>query len=230
MGKFLLPMIASSILLAAEGVDAVFLKVPQVLYAAFIESLTGWIVGLMAIVAGAILVGLLRLLHGTRRIDCEIEKGALLLRHGHCCKHRVSLTDLNLEHASITDLSFDPGNQPRKRLAEPGCNQRDSGWFQLRNGTRAIVFLGDPKNMVRIPTHSGYTLLLSVPEPSQLLDRLRVEVAHIAAQSEAEEPAPEPARPRPKPKRKTFSNSTARKQKKATAPMAIHERASSGVV
>ncbi len=221
-------MIPSSILLATEGVAAAFLKVPQVLHAAFIESLTGWIIGLMAIVAGAILVGLLRLLRGARPLECEIKDGALLLRHGHCCQHRVQLTDLNLSHAAITDLSFDPGNQPRKRLAEPGCPRRDSGWFQLRNGTRAIVFLGDPKNMVRIPTHSGYTLLLSVPEPLQLLDRLRAAVSQTGAQSEAEEPSPEPARPRPK--RTHFSNSTARKQKKATAPIAIHERASSGVV
>ncbi len=221
-------MIPSSILLATEGVAAAFLKVPQVLHAAFIESLTGWIIGLMAIVAGAILVGLLRLLRGARPLECEIKDGALLLRHGHCCQHRVQLTDLNLSHAAITDLSFDPGNQPRKRLAEPGCPRRDSGWFQLRNGTRAIVFLGDPKNMVRIPTHSGYTLLLSVPEPSQLLDRLRAAVAQSADQSEADEPSPEPDRPRPK--RTHFSSSTARKQKKATAPMAIHERASSGVV
>lgn len=221
-------MIPSSILLATEGVAAAFLRVPQVLHAAFVESLTGWIVGLMAIVAGAILVGLLRLLRGTRQLDCKITDGALILHHGHCCQHRVQLADLNLDHAAITDLSFDPGNQPRKRLAEPGCPRRDSGWFQLRNGTRALVFLGDPKNMVRIPTHSGYTLLLSVPEPSQLLDFLRAEVAQSAAQSACEEPSPEPARPRPK--RTHFSSSTARKQKKATAPMAIHERASSGVV
>jgi len=225
-------MIPSSILLATEGVAAAFLKVPQVLHAAFVESLTGWIVGLMAIVAGAIVVGLLRLLRSAHPLECAIEQGAPELRHGHCCRHRVPLTDLNLEHAAITDLSFDPGNQPRRRLAEPGCTGRNTGWYQLRNGARAIVFLGDPKNMVRIPTHSGYTLLLSVPEPSQLLERLRAEVAQIAAQSEAEEPSPEPARPRPKPKpkRKTFSNSTAKKQKKATTPMAIHERASSGVV
>lgn len=221
-------MIPSSLLLATEGVAAAFLKVPQVLHAAFIESLTGWIVGLMAIVAGGVLVALLRLLRSSHPLECAIEDGALELRHGHCCKHRVPLTDLNLDHASITDLSFDPGNQPRKRLAEPGCPGRDNGWFQLRNGTRAIVFLGDPKNMVRIPTHSGYTLLLSVPEPSQLLGRLRDALREGAAQSEAEEPAPEPARPRPK--RNHFSNSTAKKQKKATAPMAIHERASSGVV
>lgn len=221
-------MFPSSILLATEGVAAAFLRVPQVLHAAFIESLTGWIIGLMAIVAGAILVGLLRLLRGARPLECRIDEGALLLRHGRCCQHRVPLTELNLSHAAITDLSFDPGNQPRKRLAEPGCPRRDSGWFLLRNGTRAIVFLGDPKNVVRIPTHSGYTLLLSVPEPLQLLDRLRAAVSQTGAQSEAEEPSPEPARPRPK--RTHFSNSTARKQKKATAPIAIHERASSGVV
>lgn len=129
-------MIPSSILLATEGVAAAFLRIPEVLHAAFIESQTGWIISLMEIVAGAILVGLLRLLRGARALECAIEDGTLLLRHGHCCQHRVQLTDLNLGHAAITDLSFDPGNQPR-------------------NGTRATVFLGDPKNMVRIPTHLG---------------------------------------------------------------------------
>lgn len=210
----------SGIILATEGVAAALFKVPQVLHAAFIESLTGWIVALMTLVTAALLLGMRRLLRGACPIECDITDGALLLRHGHCCRHRVPLADLNLKHASITDLNFDPGNQPRWRLEEKGCSRRGSGWFQLRNGTRAIVFLGDPQNVVRIPTHSGYTLLLSVPEPSLLLERLRVS----RCQSVSDAP------PRPEPKRSHFSNSTASRQARETAPMAIHERASSGVV
>ncbi len=217
-------MITSAVLLATGGAATVHTQVPQVLQAAFIESLTGWIVVLMAVVAVAILIGLLRLLQAAHRLECEIADGSLLLHHGHCCKHRVQLAELNLDHASITDLSFDPGNQPRRRLFEPGCPRRNSGWFLLRNGTRAIVFLGDPQNVVRIPTHSGYTLLLSVPEPSRLLDSLRAAVRDGRPQSDSE------TLPRPEPNRSHFSNSTAPKEAQATEAMAIHERASSGVV
>jgi hypothetical protein len=212
-------MITSGVLLAADGAVAVFAKMPQALPVALADSLTHWIIALMAVVAGAILVGLLRLLRGPRQINCEIADGVLHLHHGNCCKHRVQLAELNLDHASITDLSFDPGNQPRRRLAEPGCPRRESGWFLLRNGTRAIVFLGDPQNVVRIPTHSGYTLLLSVPEPSRLLDSLRAAVRDGRPQSDSE------PSPRPEPNRSHFSNSTASRQVSDTAPLATHERA-----
>lgn len=217
-------MILSSLLLATVGVVVALQQIAQVLQAAFVESLTGWIIGLMSLVAGGVWVGAVRVLRGTSRLDCEIEDGALVLRHGHCCRHRVPLGDLNLEQSAITDLSFDPGYQPRRRLAERGCPRRGSGWYQLRNGSRAMVFLDDPKNMVRIPTHSGYTLLLSVPEPTELLERLRVasEVCSIQLS--------QGAAARAEPKRHSFSSSTVRKQPRATATMAIHERASSGVV
>lgn len=220
-------MAPSHIFLATEGVAAALFKVPQVLHAAFVESLTGWLIGLMAIVAGAILVGLLRLLRDGRPLDCEIKDGALLLHHGRCYQHRVPLTELNLSHAAITDLSFDPGNQPRKRLAEPGCPGRNNGWFLLRNGTRALVFPGDPKNMVRIPTHLGYTLLLSLPEPSLLLERLR------EAMKKSPSPSAEPAVSQLEPKRHlpastAKSSKKSKKPKKARTPLAMPQRAVAG--
>lgn len=272
-------MIPSSMHFATEGVAAAFLKVPQVLHAAFVESLTGWIVGLMVIVLGALMIGMVRVVIGSRSIECEISGDYLVLHHGRCCQHKVALSELNLAQASLTDLSFDPGNQPRRRLTEPGCSQRGSGWYLLRNGTRAIVFLADPMNVVRIPTTEGYTLLFSVPEPAQLLANLRaakadrerpslkpaaaplpaalrpsamrspgprpistrptplpavalpaMEPSPMAASQLEQAPLPEPVPVRPEPKRNHFSNSTVKKQKKATAPMATHERASSGVV
>jgi hypothetical protein len=47
-----------------------------------------------------------------------------------------------------------------------------SGWFRLANGEKALVYVTDPSRVVYVPTTDGYSLLLSVAETDQFVDRL----------------------------------------------------------
>jgi len=47
------------------------------------------------------------------------------------------------------------------------------GWFALGKGGKAFVAITDPDNVVRIPTQSGYTILVSTDESDALVERLQ---------------------------------------------------------
>jgi hypothetical protein len=44
-----------------------------------------------------------------------------------------------------------------------------AGWFRLRNGEKALLYLTDWSRVVYVPTTAGYGLLLSPSEPDQFL-------------------------------------------------------------
>lgn len=48
-----------------------------------------------------------------------------------------------------------------------------SGWFRLRDGEKALLYLTDRTKAVYVPTRSGYAVLLSVTEPERFLARLK---------------------------------------------------------
>ena len=47
-----------------------------------------------------------------------------------------------------------------------------AGWFRLRSGEKALLYLTDRRRVVYIPTLDGYSLLLSQGEPRRFLDAL----------------------------------------------------------
>jgi hypothetical protein len=47
-----------------------------------------------------------------------------------------------------------------------------SGWFRLANGEKALVYVTDTRRVVHVPTTAGYSLLLSVAEADQFVERL----------------------------------------------------------
>lgn len=48
-----------------------------------------------------------------------------------------------------------------------------AGWFRLRNGEKALLYVTDGSRAVYIPTNRGYSLLLSSQNPERLVNRLR---------------------------------------------------------
>ena len=68
-----------------------------------------------------------------------------------------------------TDTGLIPVTR-RMGTAMPGYQ---SGWFRLRDGEKALLYLTDRTRAVYVPTRSGYSLLLSVTDPDRFLARLR---------------------------------------------------------
>jgi hypothetical protein len=79
------------------------------------------------------------------------------------------------EEAVVLNLSHHDAHQwaPKWRtngLAVPGLQL---GWFRLRNGSKALLFVTNFHGVVRVPTHDGYDLLLSAEQPEEMAARIR---------------------------------------------------------
>jgi hypothetical protein len=48
-----------------------------------------------------------------------------------------------------------------------------AGWFRLRNGESALLYLTDRTRAVYVPTELGYSLLLSPSDPERFLEAIR---------------------------------------------------------
>jgi hypothetical protein len=87
----------------------------------------------------------------------------------------IPLRDLKLDEAVVTDLRQDVAHQPKRRTMGSALPGYSAGWFELRDGSKGLLYVTDRSRVVRLPTSEGYTLLLSVPEPQRLLDALRAQ-------------------------------------------------------
>jgi hypothetical protein len=48
-----------------------------------------------------------------------------------------------------------------------------AGWFRLRNGKNALLYVTDRRRTVYVPTTKGYSVLLTPQEPERFLARLK---------------------------------------------------------
>jgi hypothetical protein len=85
----------------------------------------------------------------------------------------IPLKSLRLDEAVVTNLNTDTEHQPTRRTMGTGLPGYSAGWFKLRNGTKALLYVTDRTRVARIPTTEGYTVLLSVDDPAALLTELR---------------------------------------------------------
>ena len=87
---------------------------------------------------------------------------------------RVIPSDLlRPEAARRVDLMREIELQPGGRTLGTGLPGYQSGWFRLRNGEKALLYLTDRARAVYVPTAAGYSLLLSPTDPDAFLAALR---------------------------------------------------------
>lgn len=75
--------------------------------------------------------------------------------------------------ARIVDLRIEPGLVPRSRRFGTAVGDYRAGWFRLRNGEKALLYLTDRNRSVYVPTTADYSLLLTPQNPERFVDRLR---------------------------------------------------------
>ncbi|WP_395753049.1 PH domain-containing protein [Prosthecobacter sp.] len=85
----------------------------------------------------------------------------------------IPLKSLKLDAAVVTNLNTDQDHQPKWRTMGTALPGYAAGWFKLRNGEKALLFVTDKTRVARIPTTEGYTVMVSVSEPAALIDALR---------------------------------------------------------
>jgi hypothetical protein len=85
----------------------------------------------------------------------------------------VPKTVLRLDGARRVDLAHEDGLQPKSRRIGTALPGYQAGWFRLRNGEKALLYLTDRTRAIYIPTTAGYSLLMSPADPDAFLSRLR---------------------------------------------------------
>lgn len=86
----------------------------------------------------------------------------------------IDLTDLHLDQARLVDLATSPELSPRWRTNGIGLPGRQSGWFRLRNGKKALLFLTRQNRILYIPSNSDYVLMLSPDNAESFLPQADV--------------------------------------------------------
>ncbi len=131
-----------------------------------------WFFGIICL----LLVGLLFLMGwlawSMQHAQFTVSKDGLRLQ-GDLWGRTIPLKSLKLDEAVVTNLNIDRDHQPKWRTMGTGLPGYAAGWFKLRNGTKALVYVTDRTHVARIPTTDGYTVMLSVAEPRALIDALK---------------------------------------------------------
>ena len=108
----------------------------------------------------------------SRSARFEVTSEGLRLR-GDLYGRLIPRSQLRLGEARRVDLASERNLQPSWRTMGTGLPGYQAGWFRLRSGEKALLYLTDRSRAVYIPTTEGYSLLLSPMDPDGFLSRLR---------------------------------------------------------
>ena len=136
------------------------------------ESRYLWfLIPIIVILLGAIAL-LVTSVRGAQASRFEIRGDGLRLA-GDLYGRLIPKSQLRVDLARRVDFGRDEELRPRSRRMGTGLPGYQAGWFRLRNGERALLYLTDRARAVYIPTTAGYSLLLSPADPDGFLSTLR---------------------------------------------------------
>ena len=132
-----------------------------------------WFLVLVPGIVIVLVVGVLgSALMGARGARFEVSLAGLRLR-GDLYGRLIPVDQLRAESASRVDFTAMPELRPARRTMGTGLPGYRAGWFRLKNGERALLYLTDETRAVYVPTTAGYSVLLSPREPDRFLEALR---------------------------------------------------------
>ena len=88
-------------------------------------------------------------------------------------RRKLALAELRLDQARVIDLAERTEFKPALRSNGASLPGFHSGWFRLRNRSRAFVAIAAGPRVLWVPTTRGYGLLLQPRQPQVLLQHLR---------------------------------------------------------
>ena len=109
---------------------------------------------------------------GARNSRFELSDEGLRIR-GDLYGRLIPAAQLRVADAGMTNLTTDPELRLSWRTLGTSIGGYNSGWFRLKNGDKALVYVTDRTRVVQIPTTAGYRVLLSVSDPEAFLTRLQ---------------------------------------------------------
>jgi hypothetical protein len=130
-----------------------------------------FVVGFVVVVMAIVIAVVVAAARGQVSSRFEVSSAGLRLR-GDLYGRMLAASELRGGEARIVDLRVERELQPKSRLAGTAVNEYQAGWFRLRNGDKALLYLSDRSRAVYVPTTRGYSMLLSPQEPERFVERL----------------------------------------------------------
>ena len=109
---------------------------------------------------------------GARNATFEVGPAGLTIKGGPYGR-TIPLSELDQFGVRVVDLNIEPELSPRWRTNGASLPGLRTGWFKLRNGRKALLFVTDPSKVVFIPGSGDYDVLLSTVDPESLVKSVR---------------------------------------------------------
>jgi hypothetical protein len=123
---------------------------------------------LVLVVMGAVTYSLVS---GARTSTFEVSEAGLRLR-GDFYGRMIPRSQLRVDGVARIDINSG-AYRPTARTMGTAFPGYRAGWFRVRNGRKALLYVTDPSNVVLVPTTGDYDVLLSVTDPERFVERLR---------------------------------------------------------
>jgi hypothetical protein len=131
-----------------------------------------WFFAIICMILTVVLLALAYTAYSSRNSRVEIENDRIKLV-GDFWGREIPFELLKVTDARILDLTRNVEYSPKRRTLGTGMPGYASGWFRLRSGEKALVYLTRRHDVVYVPTSDGYSLLLSVEEPERFVGTLQ---------------------------------------------------------
>jgi len=110
-------------------------------------------------------------LRGSNRSRFEVSADGLRLR-GDLYGRFIPAEQIRSSAARRVDFGDAPDLAPKWKSLGTGLPGYQSGWFRLRNGEKALVYLTDETRAVYVPTTAGYDVLVSPADPDRFVQAI----------------------------------------------------------
>lgn len=131
-----------------------------------------WFIAVICIILAVVFMALVYTAYSSQKSRVEINHDRIRLV-GDFWGREIPFNSLKVSDARILDLHRKTELALKRRTLGTGLPGYASGWFKLRNGEKALVYLSRRTDVAYVPTTEGYSLLLSVDNPHQFIETLQ---------------------------------------------------------
>jgi len=131
-----------------------------------------WFIAIICLVIALVIIALAYTAYASQTSRVEITRDGIRLA-GDFWGREIPFVALKTADARILNLGKKEEHALKWRTFGTGLPGYASGWFKLRNGEKALVYLTRRTDVAYIPTTEGYSLLLSVDNPQLFIETLQ---------------------------------------------------------
>ena len=131
-----------------------------------------WFMTVICLILALVLIAFAFTAYASRHSKVSI-MGDRIKISGDFWGREIPLQQLDIAGARIVNAGKGESLSLKRRTFGTGIPGYSSGWFRLRNGEKALVYLTRRHDVVYIPTSEGYSLLLSIESPQRFIDTLK---------------------------------------------------------